>query len=448
MANNKVIWTEGLLLKPAHFQQQERYFEDLIHQHSRQLQGFEWGFDVLELDTELLSLNKIGIKRARGILPDGAVFDIPETDSPPPVVELPDSTVHETLLLCLPLRNDQYEYRLPKTDNAVQRYQGHLQQIDNTSSTDKDEQSVLVASLRFAIKPASDNTDGYCVLPFCRILECSKNRGIVLDENFIPPILNSHNNDILHQQLTNLTGFLVKKTVELVGRIHANTESRYNNFEIEDLLCLQTINHYTPLLHHLAEVPVLHPELYYRYLLMMVSELSTYTQNRTLKQITPYLHDNLYQTFEQLYNIALECIANISSRVQVVEITINKANFGLYHALISNKEVLQEARFILAVKAEMPAAELRKEINERFRISTVETIKELVVANLPGFRLHAMSRVPRDLPFHEGYVYFELEMNESNRMSISHSTGFAMQVGGDTSNMRFQFWAVIGDLYD
>ena len=35
MWRNKVLWTEGLFLRPQHFQQQERYFEQIVDRRSK-----------------------------------------------------------------------------------------------------------------------------------------------------------------------------------------------------------------------------------------------------------------------------------------------------------------------------------------------------------------------------------------------------------------------------
>ncbi len=74
---NKVIWSEGLFLRPQHLQQQERYLERYMELHAGALRPHAWGFSVLELEPELLSIGKLGIRRARGCFPDGTPFSIP-----------------------------------------------------------------------------------------------------------------------------------------------------------------------------------------------------------------------------------------------------------------------------------------------------------------------------------------------------------------------------------
>ena len=46
----KVVWSEGMFLKPQHFQQQERYFEFFSHTRNLPVEGFFWGFRELAID--------------------------------------------------------------------------------------------------------------------------------------------------------------------------------------------------------------------------------------------------------------------------------------------------------------------------------------------------------------------------------------------------------------
>ena len=86
--NNRVIWSEGLFLKPQHFQQQDRYLESYIEARAGSLRNYPWGFTELKLDNDLLSIGKLAIAKASGVFPDGTPFDIPNRDEAPEPLEL------------------------------------------------------------------------------------------------------------------------------------------------------------------------------------------------------------------------------------------------------------------------------------------------------------------------------------------------------------------------
>ena len=86
--NNKVVWSEGMFLRPHHFQQHVRYLENYIEGRCADTRSYTWGFKELQLDQQLLGLGKIAISAARGVFPDGTPFNIPVDDEPPLPLEV------------------------------------------------------------------------------------------------------------------------------------------------------------------------------------------------------------------------------------------------------------------------------------------------------------------------------------------------------------------------
>jgi len=49
---------------------------------------------------------------------------------------------------------------------------------------------------------------------------------------------------------------------------------------------------------------------------------------------------------------------------------------------------------------------------------------------------------PRQIPFHAGYSYFQLEPHSEYWNELKHSGGFAIHVGGDFPGLVLEFWAI------
>ena len=75
--NNKVVWSEGMFLRPTHFQQHVRYIENLIERRADSLRSYPWGFKSRLLAEQCLSLGKIGIAAGEGV-----VTDVPPVEGP------------------------------------------------------------------------------------------------------------------------------------------------------------------------------------------------------------------------------------------------------------------------------------------------------------------------------------------------------------------------------
>ena len=80
---SRVVWSEGMYLGPHHFQAQSRYFEDSIGFTTAALWFEPWGLVGAQLDAEALKNGTVSLIHARGILPDGMVFHMPESDPLP-----------------------------------------------------------------------------------------------------------------------------------------------------------------------------------------------------------------------------------------------------------------------------------------------------------------------------------------------------------------------------
>ena len=80
---SKVVWSEGLFLRPQHLQQQDRYFERYVETRCHALRSNSWGLTELEVERDLLAIGQLGLTRAAGVFPDGTPFRMPE-DTPLP----------------------------------------------------------------------------------------------------------------------------------------------------------------------------------------------------------------------------------------------------------------------------------------------------------------------------------------------------------------------------
>ena len=47
-SQNKVVWSEGMFLRPQHFQQQDRYLERLVEARSGAIGSYYWGLQDSE----------------------------------------------------------------------------------------------------------------------------------------------------------------------------------------------------------------------------------------------------------------------------------------------------------------------------------------------------------------------------------------------------------------
>ena len=112
--NSKVIWSEGIFLLPQHFQQHDRYIQNLVNSRCLGLRPYDWGFYSLTIDSDLFKIGKLALKECKGIFPDGTPFNLPEDDELPLPLDIPED-IHGKSLIPV-LRNGDDE---PLRDAAI-----------------------------------------------------------------------------------------------------------------------------------------------------------------------------------------------------------------------------------------------------------------------------------------------------------------------------------------
>ena len=101
--NSKVVWSEGLFLRPHHLQQGDRYLEHLVEGRTSRITPYPWGFSEFEIDRDLAQQNKFGLRRAAGIMPDGLPFRMPGDCPLPPAIITPETAAGLFVWLCVPM---------------------------------------------------------------------------------------------------------------------------------------------------------------------------------------------------------------------------------------------------------------------------------------------------------------------------------------------------------
>ncbi|HEY3519367.1 MAG TPA: type VI secretion system baseplate subunit TssK [Gammaproteobacteria bacterium] len=437
---NKIIWSEGLFLRPHHFQQHDRYLEDYVEGRSRALRNHSWGFTELTLDKDQLAIGKLVIASAQGVFPDGTPFNIPDDDRPPPALELA-ATVRDTrVYLAVPIR------RLGGTDVGAEQREGLARHVprdfETGDSTGESQSSAVlrVGTLRTRLLLDSDRRDEYACLGVAQVVEVRTDRSVVLQKEYVPPMLDYRVSAFLAGFLSELRGLVRQRADELAGRVTAS--GRGGAAEISEFLFLQALNRYEPLIVHLAGLAGVHPEDVYRPLLEMAGELATFTsQSKRPPALPEYRHDDLRATFAPLIAALRESLGTIIE-AKAIQIPLKEPRYGIRAGLLADRTLVGSANFVLAVRADVPTEEIRSHFPAQTKIGSVEKIGALVQSQLPGIPLRALPVAPRQIPYHADYVYFELDRASDYWANLKDSGGFAIHVGGDIHGLDLQLWAI------
>jgi type VI secretion system protein ImpJ len=440
-AHNRVIWSEGLFLQPQHFQQQERYFERYVETRCRPLVPHGWGFTEIEFERDLLSIGKAALRRLSGVFPDGTPFRMPDDDPLPSPLEIGAEVRDEILYLAIPLRRPgEIEADRDAGSDELVRHDVRTVQARNATSNSGDPAVLEVGALRTRLLLAKDVTDAYATVPLAHIVECRADRQVVLDENFIPTVLHVRAAGRLAAFTSELLGLLHQRGEALAGRVAAT--GRGGAAEFADFLMLQAINRYEPLLAHFADSGDFHPESLFHVCVTAAGELATFTAtSKRPPKATAYRHDRLRESFDPVILALRESLSKVLTQT-AVSIPIEPKKFGISVAIVTDRSLYSTAVFILAARADMPAEEVRRRFPAQLKIGPVEKITDLVRLQLPGVPVHAVPVAPRQIPYHAGFAYFELDQTDALWDQLQSSGGVAMHVAGEFPGLALEFWAI------
>ncbi len=444
---SKVVWSEGMFLRPQHFQQQDRYLEALVRQSCNPLRPYAWGVVELALDREALALGKVGVTTARGLLPDGTPFSIPDHDPPPPPLDI-DADVRDTrVMLALPLRRTgMADVERGDYQDTSARYRAAAREVrDNNIDTANNSAQVEIGERRLRLFLDTRDSSDYTCISIAQVVEKRSDQTVVLDVDYLPPCLDCRGLPALKGFVTEVLGLLHQRGDALAERVVGAGTARGASLDIAQFLRLQAVNRFEPLFAHLANMPGLHPETFYQIALQVAGEMATFTDKvKRRPPIFPsYDHDNLHKTFAVLMT-ELRRSLSLEEVEAAIRIPIEERQYGIRVAIITDRErpLLTKATFILAVRADMATDLLRNRFPTQVKIGPVERIAQFVNHHLPGIGVSALPVAPREIPYRADFIYFRLDRSSEFWKQLLNSGGFAFHVGGEFPGLEMVFWAI------
>jgi type VI secretion system protein ImpJ len=438
---NRVVWQEGMFLRAQHFQQQDRWLEQLVRERTAALRPHGWGMMELAINRDLLPTGQFALASANGVFEDGTPFSLPgETDQPPPL-ELPETTRNAVVYLVVPIR--QAGALEIATDGSPEgRYGQRGFEAYDTHSGSPQPAELQVGRLRLRYMLETENRAGYHCIGLARVVEVGSDRRVTLDDRWIAPALLCSATPPLSGLLTELSGMLNQRGEALAARLTA--PGSRGVADVSDFLLLQSVNRAQKLLSHWADAGAVHPADLYATLVQMAGDFATFTETtRRPSNYPPYRHADLQRSFAPVVADLRRSLSSVIEQT-ATPIPLQERRHGVRVGAIVDRGILRSASFVLTVQADVPTETLRRLFPSQVKIGAVEQIRELVNVALPGIAVRPLPVAPRQLPFYAGATYFELDRNSPHWAQMQASGGFAVHVSGDFPNLNLELWAIRG----
>lgn len=438
--DDKVIWSEGMFIRAQHFQQDARYVERLVRGRTRALRAYGWGLMDLRLNRELLSIGQFGLERASGVFADGTPFSIPDDADLLPPLALHENTRNTVVYLTLPISQPGgREFAEPDAE-VVTRYTAAETNVADSNSSDISSVPINIGKLRLRYALEGSDRSGHVSIGLARVIEVRADNAVVLDEGYVPPALDSSISPILSGLLTEIVGLLNHRGEAIAMRLAGSSAG--TAAELTDTMMLQTINRWQPVFAHLSGASCVHPETVFQSAIALAGELATFTSTgHRPKPFPAYDHERLQPTFAPVATALRQSLSAVLER-GAIPIPLIEHRYGIRVAEVADRSIYAKYSFVLAAKADMPVDALTRRLVGQIKIGPVEQIRELVNAALPGIMPRALPSAPRQVPYHTGKTYFELDRSSSAWKQIAAGNGLAIHVAGEFPGLELHLWAI------
>ncbi|MCU4182587.1 type VI secretion system baseplate subunit TssK [Bosea sp. BH3] len=437
---SKVVWSEGLFLRPHHFQQNDRYLENLLESRVRSISPYPWGFSVLEIDRDLAQQSRIGLRRAVGVMPDGTPFSMPDNTPLPAAIEVPENAAGQIVWLSLPLAAANTREVDDTLNGSASRYLPSTEMLIDSTASLRTEEEIDVAHPRLALELRKTSKAGYVGLALGRILEV-RDRAVLFDEKFAPPVLVCSAYPVIEGWLDRVIGWIDNKLEELAR--YAADPTAGGGLQSADYFVLQLLNRNIPVLKHMRRSRFIHPERLFSTFLALAGELATFTTaERRARDYPAYDHDDLENCFAPVVRDIQDYLsANLGRRAIRLEIVERAPN--AFMSTIRDRSLVRNATLVLEVAARRPLTEIQAQFPQLFKVGPNTKMNEIVHAHLPGVNLVHLPTPPPQIRALTDHVYFYLDRTSPLWPEFSTASSIGMHFSGDWPDLELELWAVL-----
>ncbi len=442
---SKVLWGEGLFLRPQHFQQQDQYHEHRLHQSVTAMHPYLWGVGHFLLDRDALSNNTLRILELSLMFQDGEIYNAPGSDDLPEMLDLsnlPQSQQSITFYAALPSFKPFGGNFAPdgQPNNAARYAQANLDTPDLYTQAARAELTYLKKTVRLVSE--LEPRDSYVNFPLLRLRRISTG-GFETDPAFVPPSLSIRSAPLLFLQLRRLLDALQAKVNALYGHHREPSKNviEFRSGDMSSFWLLHTASSAYASLSHYFHHPALHPERLYEQLLGLAGALMTYSKTHSLTDLPPYQHADPGPAFGKLHAIIRDLLDTvISSKYFAIALTEVKPSY--HHGMLDSGKIDDKTTFYLAVSADMPALELVDAVPLRFKIGAPDDVEKFVLSAMPGVRLQHAPQVPAAVPVRPDTCYFQIESRGQMYERMLQAQSISIYVPSGMRDLKLELVAV------
>jgi len=339
MRNQPVYWSEGMFLRPQHFQAAERHWNELINISEQIDHPYSYGVRSISISNEALKNNQVRITQLQARLKDGTIIDL-DVGQEPDRLELKDNQSRKgndnglrfidsellakafekgdtvSVFLAVPqlslgrknvrvgeTSSEAEKSRPDEKDQLDSRFEVDLKSLQDENEGGND-QDVEFRKLNVRLLLNTQLHTGFEVLKIAQIKRGgSSGTGPELDPTYIPPLLAieawSQLNKGIIRAIYDRIGESINVLADQISDLDIALASS-DPLDIKRVMILLRLNEIYSVIGSQTFALGEHPYAAYKELCRAVGQLATFGPSRKPPEFPRYDHENLYYVFKWL----------------------------------------------------------------------------------------------------------------------------------------------------
>ena len=409
-----VSWSEGMFMRPHHFQSAERARDESLQAEIRRIQPFAWGLSRFDVAPDQLENYIFEVRDVDARLADGASLVLGSTmrlSARPFKAEMDASGGRMQVWLGVPALRESSPNAFAPSEGPGGQDRGYI--VENVEVRDENTglnpQRIAVRRLNGRLFFGGDSREGYECVPVAVVERSAQGRNLpALARDFVPPVTEMSASRTLQVMVESVTNRIEAKHRLLLtdlaqGRITTQADGAS---AWQTIIKLQILGSFLFLFQQLSRIPRVHPFSVYLELCRLAGELSVFEDGKKLVQVPLYDHDSLGKCFAETCRVIEALLEKIvASKFIKIDFVLREE---LLVAELEPAWLAPETEFYLAIETSMEEKDLRNRM-VTMKLGTVKDIPVLVRRRLFGLDLEMLKRTPSGLPAREDYFYFKIE---------------------------------------
>ena len=470
MRNLPVHWSEGLFLRPHHFQAADRFWTESTQVSEQWDHQYNYGVRSLKISEEAVANHQVQVNFCHARMKDGTLISL-EPGQEPDRVDLSEVFATESVVrvfLAVP-KLKMGSLNVGSDPAGKQRYVGSTQSLQDESGGGND-QDVGLRNLNVRVLLSTQDLAGYEVLPIAQIQRASDQEATPrVDASYFPPMLAIDAwppflgrdvvrsiYDVIGMKIDLLSQQVVNRGIGFAAQMPG---------DLDRLMMLMLLNNAYSVLRVLTFASGVHPLVAYTELCRIVGQLAIFSPERRAPEVPLYDHDDLAGIFHKVKELIQALLARIGDyeyeqrffvgRGRGMAVTLEPQWFntdwqwfvGVYRGSLSKDECL----------ALLSPGKLN------WKLGSARQVEALFTHRAPGLQLTPLPQAPRALPPAGDVMYFEvtrgnaawndvletetlaMRLNEqviANQDDLQGKQELVVAVEGRQSRLRFALFAV------